>query len=69
MVALVVDSKIRNQGIGKMLVNEAEKWAKEQGAISIGLNSGNRKERQNAHRFYVSVKSYPPSTSQKPVRS
>src|SRR5690606_20179814 len=52
IVALVVDSNHRNKGIGKQLLNEAEIWAKKIGATGIGLNSGNRPERINAHKFY-----------------
>jgi GNAT superfamily N-acetyltransferase len=52
IVALVVDSNHRNKGIGKQLLKEAEIWAKKIGATGIGLNSGNRPERINAHKFY-----------------
>ncbi|MFD2681920.1 GNAT family N-acetyltransferase [Bacillus seohaeanensis] len=52
IVALVVDSNYRNQGIGKKLLEEAEMWARKIGANGIGLNSGNRSERINAHNFY-----------------
>jgi GNAT superfamily N-acetyltransferase len=52
VIAFVVDSNYRNKGIGKLLINEAERWARNQGADSIGLNSGNRPERDNAHQFY-----------------
>jgi len=34
-------------------MEEAEHWAKNQGAIAIGFNSGNRIERQQAHQFYL----------------
>lgn len=53
IVALVVDSKHRKQGIGERLIEEAEGWAKEQRANRIVLNSGNRSERDGAHDFYV----------------
>jgi GNAT superfamily N-acetyltransferase len=53
IVAFVVDAKYRNKGIGSLLMEEAEHWAKNQGAITIGLNSGNRIERQQAHQFYL----------------
>lgn len=52
IVALVVDSNYRNKGIGNKLVEEAECWARKIGANGIGLNSGNRPERINAHKFY-----------------
>ncbi|SFA50862.1 N-acetylglutamate synthase, GNAT family [Parageobacillus thermantarcticus] len=52
VIAFVVDSNYRNKGIGKLLIKEAERWARNQGAHSIVLNSGNRPERKNAHEFY-----------------
>ncbi len=52
IVALVVDPNYRNKGIGNKLVEEAECWARKNGATGIGLNSGNRPERINAHKFY-----------------
>jgi GNAT superfamily N-acetyltransferase len=55
IVAFVVDEQFRNIGIGKKLVNYAEKWAKEQGALGIGLTSGKRDERKAAHYFYKSL--------------
>ncbi|MCM3707375.1 GNAT family N-acetyltransferase [Cytobacillus firmus] len=55
IVALVVDSNHRNKGIGKQLLEEAESWAKKIGATGIGLNSGNRPERINAHKFYKNM--------------
>lgn len=53
VVALVVDNKFRGQGVGYKLISEAENWAKQIEASSIVLNSGNRKERENAHDFYL----------------
>lgn len=53
IVALVVDSKHRKQGIGDKLMKKAEEWAKEQGINKIALNSGNRSERNDAHHFYM----------------
>lgn len=55
IVAFVVDTNHRRKGIGKKLIQEAENWAKDQGAIAIGLNSGNRVERKNAHQFYLNM--------------
>lgn len=50
IVSLIVCSNYRNRGIGTKLISEAERYAKEKGAIAITLNSGiNRKE---AHEFY-----------------
>lgn len=55
IVAFVVDTNYRKKGIGKNLIKEAESWAREQGAISIRLNSGNREERKGAHQFYLNM--------------
>ncbi len=55
IVAFVVDSNYRRKGIGKKLIQEAENWSRKQGAITIGLNSGNREERKAAHQFYLSM--------------
>lgn len=51
-VAFVVDSNYRRRGVGENLIIETERWAKEQEANAIGLNSGNRPERVAAHTFY-----------------
>lgn len=53
IIAFVVSSKQRKQGIGTMLIKACEEWAIQQGAVAITLNSGNRKERQTAHAFYI----------------
>nr|WP_299095504.1 GNAT family N-acetyltransferase [uncultured Metabacillus sp.] len=55
IVAFIVDTNYRRKGIGKKLIQEAECWAREQGAIAIALNSGNREERKDAHQFYLSM--------------
>ncbi|MBD7937255.1 GNAT family N-acetyltransferase [Cytobacillus sp. Sa5YUA1] len=52
IVVLVVDKNYRNKGIGKQLLENAESWANNIGATGIGLNSGDRPERINAHHFY-----------------
>ncbi|MBM7564955.1 GNAT family N-acetyltransferase [Paenibacillus sacheonensis] len=51
IIALVVRGECRGQGIGRMLIAAAENWAKQQGAGSMSLNSGNRSEREAAHLF------------------
>ncbi|WP_430509858.1 GNAT family N-acetyltransferase [Gottfriedia solisilvae] len=55
ILTLVVDSAYRKKGIGKKLIKEAENWARNQGVFSIGLNSGNREERKEAHSFYSNL--------------
>ncbi|TCT19609.1 putative N-acetyltransferase YhbS [Melghiribacillus thermohalophilus] len=52
VIAMVVKAEHRNQGIGKGLMQKAEQTAREKGAYMMVLNSGNRDERQAAHRFY-----------------
>jgi len=59
---LIVDEDCRGQGIGKELIQEAEKWAKSQDITAIVLNSGNRKDRKQAHEFYQRLGYLPKST-------
>jgi PhnO protein len=47
---LFVVQEHRNLNIGKILVQESEKWAKEQGANDIEVSSNQR--RLQAHKFY-----------------
>lgn len=53
IIAFVVHSKYRPQGIGKALIQEAEDWAIKKGVKKLALNSGNRSERDGAHKFYT----------------
>ncbi len=48
--SLVVDSRIRNQGIGKILVAWGEQWARDKGLSQVVVRS--RIDREPAHRFY-----------------
>ncbi len=50
LLALVVDPAHRGRGAGAALVHAVEAWARERGAISIHLTTGN--QRGDAHRFY-----------------
>lgn len=52
VLALVTSHKVRQNGIGKKLMETAENWAREIGADTILLNCGNREERAIAHIFY-----------------
>ncbi len=49
---LVVDEDHRSQGIGKLLVEKAEAWARAQGCCEMRARSNII--RQRAHRFYQS---------------
>ncbi|GGK32200.1 N-acetyltransferase [Caldalkalibacillus thermarum] len=62
IVAMVVRSTHRGLGIGKKLLSAVEQWAKKKEARAIVLNSGNREEREPAHRFYTGQGFKPRST-------
>jgi GNAT superfamily N-acetyltransferase len=49
---LVALESHRGQGIGKLLIQNCEAWAREVNASAIYLNCGNRAEREVAHIFY-----------------
>lgn len=49
--ALVVDERTRSQGIGRALIQEAGKWAKERGCSIAYLNCNIKRER--THDFYL----------------
>jgi GNAT superfamily N-acetyltransferase len=50
IAGLVVSSKQRGRGVGKILVSEAEKWAKENGSATIRVRS--RTSRIKTRQFY-----------------
>lgn len=47
---LIVDEQIRSRGIGKLLLEAAENWARKQCCNAISVHSNVTRER--AHRFY-----------------
>jgi GNAT superfamily N-acetyltransferase len=49
---LVVDESIRSRGIGKLLLEAAEEWARSIGCDVISVRSNVKRDR--AHRFYTS---------------
>ncbi|MFJ5770455.1 GNAT family N-acetyltransferase [Psychrobacillus sp. NPDC093180] len=53
VVCLVVNHQYRKSGIGKRLIEKAKEIVTEQGGSTIVLNSGNRSEREDAHKFYL----------------
>lgn len=53
ILGLAVRADSRRKGAGHLLMEAAEKWAKEVGAVGIRLNSG--AERADAHNFYRSA--------------
>jgi GNAT superfamily N-acetyltransferase len=48
---LIVDQQIRSRGIGKALLDAAEKWARSLNCIAISVHSNVTRER--AHQFYA----------------
>ena len=50
---VITDIKYRKKGIGKNIMENAIKYAKEQNCYKILLQSGN--EREDAHKFYESI--------------
>lgn len=50
ILGIAVSKKYRHQGIGRALLNKAEKWAKDTNASGIRLVSG--ETRKGAHEFY-----------------
>ena len=55
VIAMIVDQKHRRLGIGKILMNIAEKFAREQGCSHIELTSGMHREKLGSHKFYQSL--------------
>lgn len=53
ILGLAVCSACRRRGIGRRLMQAAESWAKENGAVGVRLNSG--ASRTEAHEFYRSL--------------
>jgi GNAT superfamily N-acetyltransferase len=52
IMGIAVSSCFRKNGIGKMLLEQVEKWAKDTGAYGVRLVSG--ATRVGAHAFYIS---------------
>jgi len=50
ILALVVDPSTQGLGVGRALVDTAERWMTDQGATDVFVNSGNH--RPAAHEFY-----------------
>ena len=50
ILGIAVAADFRRQGIGSAFLKRAEKWARENGACSMRLNSG--ESRKQAHEFY-----------------
>jgi len=48
---LIISASLRGKGIGRQLVEHAEKWVKDQGITRILVRS--RTAREAAHRFYL----------------
>lgn len=53
IVSLVVDQSYRGKGIGKLLLQAAEDWAKQQSCWVIEVTSSFRRQKEGVHDFYV----------------
>lgn len=53
LVALVVDARHRQRGVGRVLVEHAREFARRRGAVEMEVTS--RRERTDAERFYRSL--------------
>lgn len=51
IMGIAVSSDFKRNGIGKMLLNEVEKWARDTGAYGVRMVSG--ATRTGAHAFYM----------------
>lgn len=48
---LIIDQQIRSHGVGKALLDAAEKWARSLGCNAVSVHSNVTRER--AHQFYI----------------
>lgn len=53
IAGLVVDEAVRSKGIGRLLMERVESWAREQGCAEASLRSNVIRDR--AHRFYENL--------------
>jgi GNAT superfamily N-acetyltransferase len=53
ITALAVDEKWRGTGVGRLLVDQAERWCRERGADRVTLTSGHH--RPESHKFYKAL--------------
>ncbi|WP_436857598.1 GNAT family N-acetyltransferase [Mammaliicoccus sciuri] len=54
ILAFVINSNFRNNGLGSLLLKESERLANKLNCKAMTLNSGIRTDRENAHKFYIS---------------
>jgi len=53
LTLLVVDERVRSQGVGRVLVEHVERWARERGARRMVVTTA--LDRAGAHAFYESI--------------
>ena len=53
IICLVVNQQYRKNGIGKQLLARAKETVIGQGGSAMILNSGNKTDREDAHKFYL----------------
>ena len=53
IICLIVNKQYRKTGIGKNLIDRAKEIVSERNGNTLVLNSGNRLDREAAHKFYL----------------
>jgi GNAT superfamily N-acetyltransferase len=53
VVSLAVDRIHRGRGLGKLLLESAESWAKEQNGWVVEVTSSTSREKEGTHDFYI----------------
>jgi GNAT superfamily N-acetyltransferase len=53
ITALAVDERWRGTGVGRLLVDQVERWCRERGADRVTLTSGH--QRPESHKFYAAL--------------
>lgn len=53
IVCLIVNQQYRKRGIGNKLIDRAKEIVQQHDGDTLVLNTGNRTDRENAHKFYI----------------
>jgi GNAT superfamily N-acetyltransferase len=51
-ISMIIDKMYRGSGVGKQLMQMAEKYAAENGCVSVELITANHRRKDDAHAFY-----------------
>lgn len=53
VISLVIDQGYRGNGVGKLLLERAETWAKKNGCWVVEITSSIKREKEGTHAFYI----------------